>query len=252
MAYAAGVIEVSDVGTFSVSINGTPASGGEGPYTYQWYRDVSPGFTPSGSNDLVGQTGLNLIDTTVLPGTQYYYTRVDTDTGNSDEEDQTNEVSVLTETGTQAQNKFSQSPIQGMLDLRFNGNTITAQIDSGQSGSVVASQAVMFTQDAGGVPKVEKCTANTDVVAGFVNYDVKSQSFEAGDIVEISMNGNVMYMVSTAAIDRGAKVMIVPATPGGVATATTGKPISGWAMDPASGAGELIRVFILTPSLTVA
>mgnify|MGYP006394327743 FL=1 len=135
-----------------------------------------------------------------------------------------------------------------MLDLRYNYNSLAVQIDNGQTGTVIAGQAMKYTQDAGGVPKVEKCTANTDVVAGFINYDIKTQEYVALDMAEMSQRGNVMYLVASAAISRGAKVMIDVAAPGLVVTATTGKPICGWAQDPATAPGQLIRVEITTPA----
>jgi len=226
------------------------ASGGTGPYTVQWYRSTSSGFTPGGGNILSGKTSVVLYDDTVIPGTQYYYKVVVTDTGHSNDTATSNEVGVLTDTGTQEMNKFTESPVQGQLDLRFNTNSITVQL-AGSIADQVASVAVKFTTDVNGVPVVTPCTANTDQVAGFLNFNSKNSKFKAKDYVEMSMGSNVMYLVSTAAINRGAKVMIVVATIGGVITATSGKPIAGIALDQASGAGQLIRILLTTPTVDV-
>lgn len=57
----------------------TVATGGTSPYTYQWYRSTTSGFTPGGGNILSGATSLTLADTTASTGTIYYYKLVSTD-----------------------------------------------------------------------------------------------------------------------------------------------------------------------------
>ena len=250
MATTAGALSAGTIGATSVALTSAAATGGTAPYTYQWYRSTVPGFTPSAANDIVGATTLTYTDTGLIPGTQYYYEVVATDagavTGNSAE------LSVLTLMSEISQNSFEQSPYVGMLDLNYNYNTIAAQIDNGYAGTgLYAGQAVKFTNDAGGVPKVEACAADTDVVAGFINYNIKSKAFIAYDTCEISQAGNVMYLMSTAAIARGGRVMIDTATVGGVTPATTGKPVCGFALDVASAGGQLIRIELMTPSFSL-
>jgi hypothetical protein len=46
--------------------------------------------------------------------------------------------------------------------------------------------------------------------------------------------------------------MVDPNTIGGVQPATSGKEVVGFAMDVASGAGQLIRIKLQTPSYTLA
>jgi hypothetical protein len=145
------------------------------------------------------------------------------------------------------QNQFNQSPVQGMLDLRFNAQTISCEIDSTSNGGLVPGQAVKMVDSAGGVPKVVECDADSNDVFGFINYDLKSQSFAAGDMVEISaMRDNVMYMTASAAISRNAKVAIV-VSGSKIVTASSGKMIVGRALDKASADGDLIRVIIDLP-----
>lgn len=147
---------------------------------------------------------------------------------------------------TQSMNQFSQAPVQGMLDLRFNGQTISCQGGSGASG-LVAGQAVKMEDSADGIPKVVAASADTDDVFGFINIDQKSSSFDEGDKMEVSaLRGNVMYMTASAAIARNAKVMIV-VSGNKVATATSGKTIVGRALDKAAADGDLIRVAIDLP-----
>ncbi len=146
-------------------------------------------------------------------------------------------------------NQFAQISIQGQLDLRFNGQTVSGEIDVSSNGGLVAGQSVKMVDSAGGVPKFVECGADTDDVYGFINYDIKTQTYGAYDRVEVSaMRNNVMYMTASAAIARNAKVMIV-VSGSKVATATSGKTIVGRAYDKATTDGDVIRVTIDLPGV---
>ena len=82
MLTAGIVYGVSRIGT-TANLASTAASGGTGPYTYQWHRSTVSGFTPGGGDALAGQTALTLADTGLTAGTTYYYVLVATDTGTS-------------------------------------------------------------------------------------------------------------------------------------------------------------------------
>jgi hypothetical protein len=248
MSLTAGALSATTIGALSVALHSEAASDGTTPYTYQWYRSQTSGFTPGGGNALSGKTDLDIVDSTVLPATQYYYKVIATDSAGTPATATSAQLSVLTAQALPAQNQFNQSPIIGQLDLRYNPNTVSAKIDDGVSGTVLPGTAMKYTQDDTGVPSITPCTADSDITCGFVNYDIKTPGFVAGDLCEMSQRGNVMYLISTAAIQRGARVMIVPATPGGVVTATSGKPYIGWALDPASAAQQFIRVELTTPA----
>lgn len=147
----------------------------------------------------------------------------------------------------QSPNQFSQTPVQGQLDLRFNTNVIACQVDVSSAGGLVAGQPVKMVNSAGGVPKIVECAADTDDVFGFIAYDIKDRVFNALQPVEIAaMHDNVMYMTSSAAIARNASVEIVIAGIK-VATAVATKRIVGRALDAATGADQLIRVTIELP-----
>lgn len=150
-----------------------------------------------------------------------------------------------------ALNVFNQSPIQGMLDLRFNGQTVSCIVDISSAGNLVPGQAVKMVGNVpGGVPHVVECAANSDDVYGFINYNIKNQNFSALDNVEISaMRNNVMYMTASAAILRNAQVAVVIASQK-VVTATSGMRIIGRAFDEATAADQLIRVTIDLPGAT--
>jgi len=141
------------------------------------------------------------------------------------------------------QNQFSQSVVKGLVDLRMSNNTVACRVKSDEATALVAGQAVKLVDSAGGVPEVTAIESDTDAVFGYVNYNLKQSSFEAGEAVEISLEQNAIYLEASEAIARGASVM--PVVSGNkVATATAGKSVIGWAFDKASGSGSLIRVVL--------
>jgi len=251
MGLAAGTLSKVLIGTTTASVSAAAATGGSSPYTYQWYRSTTSGFVPAAGNLVSGATSLGLNDTGLQGGTQYYYNVVTIDSAAASVT--AAQLGVFT-APVQSQNQFTQAVVLGMLDQKFNMNTMSVQIDSTETGTLVAGQAVKMYDRAGGVPKVVACEANSDQVLGFINYSVKDQSFVAGDRAEISIKGNVMYLISVGAIARGAQVELNRTYAGGVRTKTgsSGARIVGWAMDKATADGQLIRVYIETPSFEVS
>lgn len=251
MGLAAGAISKILIGSSTASVSATAATGGSSPYTYQWYRSTSSGFVPGAGNIVSGATSLGLLDTGLSGGTQYYYKVVAIDSAAASVT--TAQVGVFT-VPVQNQNQFGQSVILGMVDQKLSNGTLPVQVDSTETSTLVAGQAVKMYDRAGGVPKVVACDANSDEVLGFINYSVKDQDFVAGDRCEISGDGNVMYLISVGAIARGAQVQLDLTYAGGVKTITgsSGAKVVGWALDKAAGDGELIRVALRTPSFTVA
>lgn len=249
MAVTAGALSQVSVGPTSAILASEAASGGTGPYTYQWYRSQTSGFTPGGGNIISGATSLTLSQSGLIPNTTYFYKVIATDTGDSNATDTSDELTLVTSVPALNPNQFAQSEFLGVIDMRFPYNTVSVQIDASQATPLYAGSAVKMVDSAGGVPKVIGCSADSDEVLGFINYDIKTQAFVAGSGAEISMGGNVIYLYSTAAIARGAKVVLTLTTNGGVGptTGSSGKCIVGWAYDKASAAGELIRVFLKTP-----
>lgn len=249
MALTPGSISVASKTATSVALTATAATGGTEPYSYQWYRSLVSDFVPGPSNEIAGATALTLEDTGLIPGTQYYYKLVVTDDATTPDEETYAQQAVVTNAPTQQPNQFAQASLLGMLDKHLNANTIPAMVDSTEAGTLYAGGAVKLVDSLGGVPKVVGCTADSDEVFGFINYDIKSRGFTAGMPLELSIKNNVMFMYSTAAIARGGKVCLDLTTNGGVAAATgsSAKRIVGWAYDKAANAGQLIRVYIETP-----
>lgn len=252
MAITAGVISQVSVSSTTISMIATAATLGVGPYTYQWYMSTESGFSPGGGNIVAGATDLSETFTGLIPNTTYYFKVVATDTGDSNTTVTYTQVASVTAPQTLSQNQFAQSEYIGTLDLRLNFNTIAAQIDISQTGTLYSGMAVKLVDSAGGVPKVVGCTSNSDIVFGFINYNIKNQNFIAGNAAELSISGNVMYLYSTTAIARGQKVTIDLSTGGGVAAENSGDTIVGWAYDKFTAPGQLGRIYITTPGFEVA
>lgn len=253
MAITAGTLSALYVGSNNAKLKATPATGGVGPYTYQWYKSTTPGFTPGMANEVSDAENLELNDTGLIPNNGYYYKVIALDGGASNAPVTYSQLAIVTTPQQLSQNQFAQGPLLGMVDLLVEPNTVSVQFDSTQATRVYAGQAVKCVDSAGGIPKVVSVAAASDEVMGFVNYDIKSQYFEAGSLAEISMKGNVMYLYATVAIPRLARVQAT-LVPGGVALAvgSSGAAVVGWAYDKAVAPGDLIRVFIETPSFLKA
>lgn len=253
MVLAAGALSQVSVRDTGATLLSAAASGGTGPYTYQWYRSTTTGFSPGGGNIISGATSLTLVDSGLVPGTNYFYKVVATDTGDSNVTANSSQLAVTTSVGSGlSQNQFAQKTVVGEVDMRFAFNTVSMQVDFTEAGALYAGSAVkLVPSTAGGVPRVIGITADTDAVFGIVNYNTKNRQFLAGDIMEVSQDGNYIYMVSTGAITQGANVCIDQSVtkPGGVVavTGSSGFRIIGYAYDGAAAAGELIRVVLRIP-----
>lgn len=251
MPITAGALSKVSVGSTTDSLLSAAATGGTTPYSYQWYRSTATGFSPGSANKVSGATALSLNDSSLTPGTQYYYKVVVIDSAATPLSASATQLGVLTTQPVQSQNAFSLSPQLGELDLRFNYNTVSAQVDVSQVGSLYPGAAVKVIDSAGGIPKVVGCAANSDEVFGFINYDIKTQSYVAGDKIEISQSGNVIYLYATGSIARGAQVTLDLSTNGGVQSKNSGDKIVGFAFDQGT-VGLLIRVKLIVPSFTLA
>lgn len=257
MSLTAGTISLVSKGSNESHLAVTAASGGIGPYTNQWYRSTTTGFSPGGGNILAGQTGLTLDDSGLIPGETYYYKVVQTDTGNSNTTVTATQLAVTLDGPSMSPNQFDEQPLVGMLDLKVGPtNVMAAQIDDSQATPLFAGSPVkIMSGDAGGaIPKVVACSANTDEVFGYIAYDIKSKSYAAGARCEIAQKGSCMFVYAAGAISRGAQVTLVVAGGGvcAVQSANTGDKIVGYAYDAASAYGDLIRVMLSVPSFTLA
>jgi hypothetical protein len=90
---------------------------------------------------------------------------------------------------------------------------------------------------------IEPASATTDNIIGFANFNIKDNSFEAGDIVEIWHITSTMPMIAAGPIPAGADLEYVVGSPNKVQVQSTGT-IIGKARDAAAADGDLIRVAI--------
>lgn len=252
MSLTAGAITVGTLTPTTAQLTVAVATSGTAPYTYQWYRSTTTGFTPGGGNIISGATALTLSDSGLVPGTQYYYKNVVTDSASPAATATATQAGAATTLQTPGQNQFAMGAVLGMVDMPYNFNTHPVKIDATQSGTLYAGQGVKIVANTvGGVLSVIGCTASTDECFGFLNYDVKNVGWVAGQAAEVSISGNVMYLYATGAITQGAQVQLDVTTIGGVATkGSAGADYVGWAYDGAAAAGALIRVYLTTPSYT--
>lgn len=244
----AGALSKVSVGNTTASLSATAASGGTGPYTQQWYRSTSPGFTPGIANLVSGATALTLNDSGLSPGQVYYYKVVYTDALAAVATSL--ELAVQIGLPLQNPNQFAQSVICGQLDQHLNLNTIPVQIDLSEPATdgLVAGTAVKLVDSADGVPKVIACDSEGDEVFGFLNYNIKNRTYKPGDRAEMSIKGNVMYLFATHAYARGERLSLDLAVPGGVQVLpSSASTYVGWAFDKGV-VGQLCRVYIESPS----
>jgi hypothetical protein len=146
----------------------------------------------------------------------------------------------------QNQNQFAQTPLLGQIDLVAGpNNVISARIDPSSSATAAQLQA--------GIPfKIVDVQANdivvdvaaiTDQAFGVIVYNPRKNQYAVGDIVELACRGSVVYMETSAAIARGAKVQAATAT-GLIATRTSTNFRVGVVLDKPTAANVLARVLI--------
>ena len=147
---------------------------------------------------------------------------------------------------TQLSNQFRLSTEKGTLDQAINVNILPCKIDPASVADFSGSNAfaVKLVDVAGSGIIVDKATAITDSILGFVVYSTKTNSPVAGDYIRVASTQSVMFMEASAAIARGADLEI-NLTGDKVATQATGTSI-GTALDKVAADGDLVRVLIKT------
>lgn len=254
MATTAGVLSQVSVSSNSAVLSSAVATGGTAPYSYQWYRSTTTGFSAGPSNIITGATSLTLNDSALIPNTVYFYKVVATDSSSPAVAGTSAQLSVTTTLVQLSQNQFAQSPIVGQPDLNFNFNTMSMQVDTSAGANVLSQgQFVKIVANTlGGIPRVVAASAITDNVVGVVNYNIKNISFAVGQNLEVSSAGNVVWLYATAAITQGARVCLDTSAVAAVQPTGASATVVGWAIDGAAAAGSLIRVHLTCPSFATA
>ena len=224
-----------------------------GPVEYLWYRSTVSGFTPGAGNLLSGQESSILDDSTGIPNTIYYYVGRSIDTGNSNQAATATELAVTTASQSQSMNQFAQSPTRGQPDQMFNGNTISCLIDPAFVGTLYPGSPVKrIAASRGSAPVVTAVTAETDEVFGFITFDIKNPSFVAGMGANVSIKNNVLYLYATETFNAGTQLQVDLLNNGVKVADDAGDTIVGWAFDDATATGQLVRVYLETPSFRKA
>lgn len=245
MSLAAGALSKTLIGQTTAQLASAVATGGTGPYTYQWYRSQTNGFTPGAGSLIAGATALTLSDSGLVAGSTYYYAVIATDTGNANVTVTSAQLTVGLEPSL-SQNQFAQQPLVGLVDMKVGPtNILGCQVSISASANIIPGQAVKIVANTnGGVPQVVACTGKADPAFGIAVFNMKDIVYKPGQALEVALFGTVVWQYATGAITQLAQVCLDPTYVGGVqatgATATT----LGWALDGAAGPG-LLRVMLL-------
>lgn len=245
MSLAAGALSKTLIGQSTAILASAVATGGTGPYTYQWYRSQSTGFSPGVGNILTGQTALVLNDSGLVPSQTYFYVVVATDTGNSDVTVNSSQLTVVLQSA-QTQNQFMQASVVGLVDMRVGPtNVVAAQVDVSVSTQIYPGQGVKIVANTkGGILKVAPISSKSDACIGMAIFNIKDIQYIAGQNLEIAMFGSVVWQYATGAITQFGEVCLDPSYVGGVQASGNSATLLGWAFDGAAGAGP-IRVMLL-------
>lgn len=257
MSVTAGALSKVLVGQTTANLSSAAATSGTGPYTYQWYRSTTTGFSPGAGNLVSGATALTLNDSGLQPKATYYYLVIATDTGAGNATSTSAQLTVGTQPALQ-QNQFSQGVIVGMVDLKVGPtNVIAAQVDASVTGSIYPGQAVKIVANtSGGVPKVAPVSSKADVVIGVAIFNIKDVQYAsagnpsvfavAGQNLEIALTGTCIWQYATGAITQMAEVCLDPTYIGGVQATGNTATIMGQALDGCAAAGPIRVLLALT------
>lgn len=144
-------------------------------------------------------------------------------------------------------NQFKQTPLVGQPDLTVNQNIVPARILATSTGGalLVAGNGFKLSDTAGPVPIVDLIADATEQIWGVAIHNMKRDTFVAGDYLDLALVGSTVWMQTSAAIARGAKVQLDPTGPT-IATLTN-KPNNcsiGYTIDKPTAANALCRVYL--------
>lgn len=152
-------------------------------------------------------------------------------------------------------NQFKQGRAVGDIDLNFFGgeSVISCRYSPSGTGNLVAGEAVKLVDlgadDVVGPPIIDKRAGDTVAIYGIVKRSLKQATFAPGAIVEIAVEGTVMFLRAKAALARGVKVSSEVATAGNIQAIGT-KAYLGYTLDKAVNANDIVRVFVKADAVT--
>lgn len=142
----------------------------------------------------------------------------------------------------QNMNQVAQTPIKGRVSNVPNPATLSAQVSPLSTQTLFPGSAVYLTTDVANMITVDKATPSLNIF-GFLVWNPKRANGQgANSKCEIALPGSVMEMESAAAFNRGS-ILDQVVLNDQVTTHVSGTPI-GIALDTASGANVLVRVYI--------
>lgn len=136
--------------------------------------------------------------------------------------------------------------VKGRRVLPANTEGLSGVVDESQTNALLPGDPVKIVSTSVGLPHFAKAAAG-DIIAGFVEWNVIRPSYPAGQICQISMADNVMYMEAGAAVNAGALVNVTDLTNVYVGPVAGNGSAVGLALEAATAAGQLIRVKIGAP-----
>lgn len=152
---------------------------------------------------------------------------------------------------TQAMNVFAQSPILGLVSEIPSPSVVSAQILTTSSATTIqVGDTVKLVDAVSGAIVVDKCSGPTDgPVYGVIAFNNRKNIYSAGDFIEVACLDTYVYLRTSAAVARGAKVTTTASTTTTDALVTTVSApttqyVTGVAVDKASAANDLIRIRI--------
>lgn len=143
-------------------------------------------------------------------------------------------------------NQAYQTPVPGQLAVSPNTNVKTVRLNPSSQATVIqACSPVKLIAGVSSEILVDVCSGLTDgPVYGVIIYNSSKNIYSAGDILQIGCRGTVMFVESSAGINRGASVAIDPSGPTCATDTTSTHFTVGKAIDQVAAANTLLRIEI--------
>jgi hypothetical protein len=146
----------------------------------------------------------------------------------------------------QNQNQFAMTPELGQVAQTPNSSVVSVLINPASVATVIqnGSPVKLITGTSNQVMVDVGSDPTNDVIYGVIIYNLRKNQYSPGDNAEVATGGSVMFMETSAAVNRGTTVAINPAGPTVATDTTTGHQVGGVALDQAAAANTLIRVLV--------